>query len=74
MKKVGILYGHLEYITAIRYILWPLGKFGIFPIALVYRIKKNLATLAGASSSQKTIHRSPQSLLQRLCMYVCMRT
>jgi hypothetical protein len=40
MKKVGIFYCHLEYITAIWYILWPLGKlvgdlvyfphFGIF--------------------------------------------
>jgi hypothetical protein len=26
-KKVGIFYGHLEYITALRYILW---QFGIF--------------------------------------------
>jgi hypothetical protein len=27
MKKVGIFYGHVEYITTIWYILLPLGKF-----------------------------------------------
>jgi hypothetical protein len=26
MENVGIFYGHLEYITAIGYILWSLGK------------------------------------------------
>jgi hypothetical protein len=26
MKKVGIFYGHLEYITAILYILLPFGN------------------------------------------------
>jgi hypothetical protein len=40
MKKVGIFYGHLEFLTAIWYILWPfdnliaiwyiLPRFGIF--------------------------------------------
>jgi hypothetical protein len=25
MENVGIFYGHLEYISAIRYILWPFG-------------------------------------------------
>jgi hypothetical protein len=25
-KKVGILYGHLDYITAVWYILWPFGN------------------------------------------------
>jgi hypothetical protein len=33
MKKVGIFYGHLKYITAIWYILWP---FGNFVVSLVY--------------------------------------
>jgi hypothetical protein len=27
MENVGTLYGHLEYITAIWYILSPFGKF-----------------------------------------------
>jgi hypothetical protein len=27
MEKVGIFYGHLEYITAIWYILGPFGNF-----------------------------------------------
>jgi hypothetical protein len=35
MEKVGIFYGHLEYINAIWYTLWPFGKVGaiwyIFP-------------------------------------------
>jgi hypothetical protein len=35
MAKFGIVYGHLEYITVIRYILWPLGNLAaiwyIFP-------------------------------------------
>jgi hypothetical protein len=44
MEKIGILYGHLEYITGILYVLWP---FGIFSPALVYCVKKNLATLDG---------------------------
>jgi hypothetical protein len=26
MGKVGIIYGQLEYTTAIWYILWPLGN------------------------------------------------
>jgi hypothetical protein len=26
MKTVGICYSHLEYITAIRYMLWPFGN------------------------------------------------
>jgi hypothetical protein len=26
MENVGLFYGHLEYITAIRYILWPFGE------------------------------------------------
>jgi hypothetical protein len=26
MEKVGIFCGHLEYTTAIRYILWPFGN------------------------------------------------
>jgi hypothetical protein len=33
MEKVCILYGHLEYITAIWYILWPfvnLRNFGTY--------------------------------------------
>jgi hypothetical protein len=36
MKKVGIFYDHLEYITAIWYILWPFDNLAsawhIFPI------------------------------------------
>jgi hypothetical protein len=39
MKKVGILYGHLEYYTAIWYILCQLGNlmaFGRFPTILVH--------------------------------------
>jgi hypothetical protein len=27
MEKVGTVSGHLEYSTAIWYILWPLGTF-----------------------------------------------
>jgi hypothetical protein len=27
MDKVGIFYGHLEYTSAIWYILWPFGNF-----------------------------------------------
>jgi hypothetical protein len=26
MEKVGMFYGHLEYITDIGYILWPFGN------------------------------------------------
>jgi hypothetical protein len=26
MEKVGIFFGHLEFIEAIRYILWPFGN------------------------------------------------
>jgi hypothetical protein len=55
MEKVGIFCGHLEYITAIWYILCPFGifyvrlvillQFGIFFPVLVYCNKTNLATL-----------------------------
>jgi hypothetical protein len=27
LRPLGICYGHLEYITAIWYILWPFGNF-----------------------------------------------
>jgi hypothetical protein len=26
MENIGIYYGHLEYITAMLYILWPFGN------------------------------------------------
>jgi hypothetical protein len=48
MENVDILYGHLEYFTAIWHIVWPFGKvvviWYIFPV-LVYCINKNLASL-----------------------------
>jgi hypothetical protein len=51
MENIGIFYGHLEYFTAIWYILWPFGNVVViwylyiyFPI-LVNCVKKNLATL-----------------------------
>jgi hypothetical protein len=43
MEDVGVFYGHLISFTAIWHLLWPFGIF-IFPI-LVYRTKKNLATM-----------------------------
>jgi hypothetical protein len=48
MEKVGIFFGHLEYIMDIWYILWLFGNLeGIWYISpvLVYCVKKNLATL-----------------------------
>jgi hypothetical protein len=50
MEKVGIFFGHLEYtylghleyISAIWYFVWP---FGIVLPVLVYCVKNNLATL-----------------------------
>jgi hypothetical protein len=49
MENVGKIYGHLEYFTAICYVLWPLRHsvaiWYIFPV-MVYCVKKNLATLA----------------------------
>jgi hypothetical protein len=48
MENVAIFYGHLEYFTAVWYILWPFGNVvavGIFPPILVCCAKKNLATL-----------------------------
>jgi hypothetical protein len=61
MEKVGIFYDHLEYFTAIWYILWP---FGIVCGHLVYFIpfwyvksNKNLATLIlGRVSSDLQAH------------------
>jgi hypothetical protein len=59
MEKVGIFYGHLEYITAIWNLLRPFGiihghsvilwQFGIISTVLVYCVKKNLATPAEIS-------------------------
>jgi hypothetical protein len=45
MEKVGIFYGHLEYIKAIRKIL---RTFGILVAILVFCFEKNLATLSAA--------------------------
>jgi hypothetical protein len=43
MENVGIFYGHLEYFTAIRYILWSFGNvviiWYIFFTVLVYCVK-----------------------------------
>jgi hypothetical protein len=49
LQPFGILYSHLVYFTAIRYILW---LFGIFSPVLVCCSKKNLAalTLTGIST------------------------
>jgi hypothetical protein len=45
MEDVGIFYGHMVYLTAIWYILWPFfGYFYVFHI-LVCRTRKNPATL-----------------------------
>jgi hypothetical protein len=45
MEKFGILYGNLEYITAIGYILWPFGKlvviWYIFPRLGIVRQEKS---------------------------------
>jgi hypothetical protein len=30
LKRLGVLNGHLEYITVIWYILWSFGQFGMF--------------------------------------------
>jgi predicted membrane-bound spermidine synthase len=53
MEKTGILYGYLEYIAAIWYILWLFGNLVtvryIFSPVLVYCVEKNLATLAWTS-------------------------
>jgi hypothetical protein len=48
MEKVGILYGHLEYITIIWYILWLFGNVeAIWYIFSYFGIlcQENLATL-----------------------------
>jgi hypothetical protein len=49
MEDIGIFYAHVVYFAAICYILWTLdifyGYLVIFPILVVYCIKKNLATL-----------------------------
>jgi hypothetical protein len=48
MENVGSFCGHLEYITAVWYIIGPFGNLVVswyfFPV-LIYCIKKNLATL-----------------------------
>jgi hypothetical protein len=37
MKDAGIFYGHLVYVTAISYILWPFGIFcGHFGVILQF--------------------------------------
>jgi hypothetical protein len=52
-KNIGTLYGRLEYITAIWYILGPFGNLvvpklvGIFSPVLVYSMRTNQATLVG---------------------------
>jgi hypothetical protein len=43
MEKVGIFYGHLNYINAIWFIQWPFGNlvaiWYIPPVYLVYCVK-----------------------------------
>jgi hypothetical protein len=49
MERIAILFGHLKYITALWYILWPfvnLVAIWYFTPVLVHCVKKkNLATL-----------------------------
>jgi hypothetical protein len=49
VEKVDMFYGHLDYIMAIWYILWPFGNLVAilvhFTTFLEYCVKKNLATL-----------------------------
>jgi hypothetical protein len=52
IENVGIIYGHLVYFTAIWYILWPFGNLLVIFPALVYCVKKNLATLFQIPSCQ----------------------
>jgi hypothetical protein len=45
IQNVGLFFGHVEYFTAVCYILRPLGNVVVvFPV-LVDCVKKNLATL-----------------------------
>jgi hypothetical protein len=50
MENAVIFYGHLEYFTDIRYIIWPFGNlvviWNISPCFGTQCVKKNLATLA----------------------------
>jgi hypothetical protein len=56
VDNICIFYVHLEYLTAIWYILTPFGIFcahcSIFGYVLVYFTKKNLATVLGASAKE----------------------
>jgi hypothetical protein len=52
MENFGIVYGHLEFITAIWYISWPFGNLvaiWYFSPVFVYCVKRNLAYPAMSS-------------------------
>jgi hypothetical protein len=36
MEKAGILYAHLQYLTAIWYIMWPFGKLHVDAIWYIF--------------------------------------
>jgi hypothetical protein len=74
MEKVGIFFDHLEYITAIWYILWPFGNlvaiWYIFPRSGILSLEKsgNLVSdyieyLKGAKTSLLRV----QGSIQRIC-------
>jgi hypothetical protein len=58
LEKIGIFFGHLEYITGILYILWPFGNsvaIWYFSSVLVYCVTKNLATLVRSMQNKLSI-------------------
>jgi hypothetical protein len=57
LENVGLFYGHVEYFTANRNMLWPFGIFCghlVHFSVLVRCSKKNLATLASKYDGKQT--------------------
>jgi hypothetical protein len=62
------VYSHLEYITAIWYILGPFDKFGIFSPILVYGVKKIWQTCAGQGTTFQVEELSAPSKGWKCCL------
>jgi hypothetical protein len=55
MKKVGTFYGHLEYMTAIWYILWPFDNL----VAIWCKLHREKSGNPGLAASEPFLLNTP---------------
>jgi hypothetical protein len=65
MENAGTFYGHLEYFTVIRYILWPFGN-----VAVIWYIFPRLSILSQEKSGNP-VHRNDSKKISYFALNNC---